>query len=125
MQRPARPDRFDPQPLQRLIDLVGPAQAAGFLDQLTRDLTACAETIRTGAPLRDWQALRDGSHELISLAGSVGAVALHDLARALNAAAQDRNPAALDGLLPVLDPDLAALIALVVAMPRPALPGAA
>jgi HPt (histidine-containing phosphotransfer) domain-containing protein len=115
-------DRFDDTRLRRLLALVGPAMAQGLLDQLATDLAQCQATIAQGARAGDWTALREASHDLISLAGSVGADALHGMAAQLNAAAHDRDLQAVDRLLPDLNPDLAALIALVCA--TPALPQA-
>jgi hypothetical protein len=126
MQNALRPDRFDPKPLQRLLDLIGPAQSPGFLDQFDRDLTDCARALTLAVPGADWPALRDASHLLISLAGSAGAGTLHDQARALNRAAHDQDGAPLAALLPALDRELQALIAVVRATrddPALAVPG--
>jgi hypothetical protein len=126
MQSALRPNRFDPQRLQRLLDLIGPEQSPGFLDQLDRDLSDCAQALSAAAPGADWPALRDTSHLLISLAGSAGAGALHDQARALNRVAHDQDGARLPALCPALDRELAALIAVVRATrdhPALAVPG--
>jgi hypothetical protein len=114
------PDGFDPGRLQRLLDLVGPDQAPILLAQLRLDLAGCADSIARAVPGPDWETLREASHVLISLAGSAGAMRLHENAQALNAAAHAAHPAALVGLLPQLRADLDTLIALVEAAPAQA-----
>lgn len=113
----APPVGFDAARLGRLLDLVGPDQAPALLTQLRIDLAACGEQISAARPGPDWNALRDASHVLISLAGSVGATGLHGMAQDLNATAHARDAAALARLLPALSTDLAALIALIADMP--------
>ena len=119
---PVPPGGFDRDRFHRLLDIVGPDQAPALLAQLRLDLAGCADTIARAAPGPDWDALRDASHVLISLAGSTGAMALHALSRALNDAVHARDAAALTALLPDLTADLAALIALVAATPAEAAP---
>ncbi|TAG29110.1 MAG: hypothetical protein EAZ40_02920, partial [Rhodobacterales bacterium] len=67
----------------------------------------------------DWDALREGSHILISLAGSAGALSLQTMAEALNTAAHAQDGAAAHALVPGLVAELDALIALVRATPVP------
>lgn len=110
---PRRPVDFDETRLHRLLVLVGPGQAQDLLHQLDADLSTCAATIDQGAAQADWSALREASHNLISLAGSAGADGLLGLARDLNAAAHAQDGAALSRLVPGLALDLAALIAVV------------
>jgi hypothetical protein len=119
MQKPPPPDRFDPDRLPRLLELVGPTEAANFLDQLDRDLTDCARTIAQATDRGDWISLREASHVLISLSGSAGALALQSLSEAMNAAAHARDRAALTDLYTQLAPDLTRLIDLVRAAPNP------
>jgi HPt (histidine-containing phosphotransfer) domain-containing protein len=107
------PAEFDESRFQRLLALVGPVVAVDFLRQLLQDLSDCAEGIARAGASGDWARLREVSHILISLAGSTGAAALYDMAKALNAAAHAQDQAALDRLSPVLGADLQALIALV------------
>ncbi|MCU0826910.1 MAG: hypothetical protein MUE52_05780 [Tabrizicola sp.] len=106
-------DQFDSSRLDHLLALVGPALAPDLLRQLDEDLSGCSRSIADAARETDWKALRDGSHVLISLAGSAGAVRLHALAQSLNAAAHERDSAALENLLPGLTTDLQTLIAIV------------
>jgi hypothetical protein len=110
MQRLLTPDRFDPTRLDRLLTIVGPTQANGFLGQLATDLSDCEAKLNASDPT-DWVQLRATSHVLISLAGSAGAMALHDAAQALNAAAHQADTLAASGLRPAMLADLAALIA--------------
>ena len=119
MQKSPLPLRFDPGRLRRLIDLVGPTEAAPFLAQLDRDLTHCAQELAAASDRQDWTALGEASHVLVSLAGSSGALALQSLAEAVNAAAHARNAPALADLYARLAPDLTRLIAVVRATPDP------
>lgn len=66
--------------------------AIELLARLTEDLIA-TDTLETGAAVADWKRLREGSHALISLAGSVGALSLQSMSEDLNAVAhrQDRD----------------------------------
>jgi hypothetical protein len=119
MQNLSPPDRFDPDRLYRLLQIVGPSEAAAFLAQLDRDLSDCARTLADAKGQRDWTALREASHVLIALSGSAGALALQALAEALNAAAHARDSTVLTDIQVRLLPDLDRLIALVRATPDP------
>jgi HPt (histidine-containing phosphotransfer) domain-containing protein len=111
MQKALPPDGFDPAPLDRLIDLVGPAQAGAFLAQLTLDIRSCDRRIAAGLAARDWPTLRDASHDLISLAGSAGATGLHGLAKALNSTAHAQDADTLAALVPRIRSGTAGLLA--------------
>ena len=104
---------FDPSRLGHLLDITGPELAVELLARLTEDLTATRDLLETGAAEADWKHLREGSHVLISLSGSVGALSLQAMSEELNAIAhrQDRN--ALDALMPPLTGELATLIQLI------------
>ena len=104
---------FDPARFQRLLELTGPSMAGALLAHLQDDLTKCRKATATGADLPDWAALREGSHVLISLAGSVGAASLQALAETLNAAANGQDHPAVKALMPTLLEELDALILLV------------
>lgn len=104
---------FDPSRLGHLLDLTGPDLAVELLARLTEDLVATQHTLETGAASADWTRLREGSHVLISLAGSVGALSLHAMSETLNAIAHRQDSAALHALMPPLRSELAALIRLV------------
>ncbi len=110
---------FDPTRFQRLIDLTGPALAGTLLLQLADDLGRCRTLALTGAEDLNWDALRESSHILISLAGSVGALSLQAMAETLNTAAHGQDATEARQLTPVLVAELDALIALVRATPAP------
>jgi len=113
---------FDPDRLDQLLALAGPETAPVLLRQLADDLDQCRTGTEAAARTGDWEGLRQASHVLISLAGSVGAMSLHGQAKALNAVAHAQDGGSLHGLLPPLLTELDALIALV---GRTGLPGAA
>jgi HPt (histidine-containing phosphotransfer) domain-containing protein len=104
---------FDPTRLAHLMQITGPDLAAELLARLTEDLTATEETLTTGAEAADWNRLREGSHVLISLSGSVGALSLQAMSESLNAIAHAQNRDELAALMPPLAAELAALIRLI------------
>ncbi|MCX7287784.1 MAG: hypothetical protein NTW20_09555 [Rhodobacterales bacterium] len=112
MQSSSAVRRFDRDRFQRLLDLIGPSEVAAFLTQLAQDLSGCGDAITRAAATRDWATLREASHVLISLSGSVGAVSLQSLAEHLNAVSRG-DAAATDRLLDDLGCDLSALLAVV------------
>jgi hypothetical protein len=123
LSRPAVPatgiSNFDPTRFQRLIDMAGPTMAGTLLEHLANDLGRCRSLAINGAADLDWDALRESSHILISLAGSVGALSLQAMAETLNAAAQAEDAPTTRATLPALGTELDALIALVGATPTP------
>jgi HPt (histidine-containing phosphotransfer) domain-containing protein len=104
---------FDPTRLGHLLDLAGPELAEELLARLTEDLTTTGEKLDLGAAGADWTLLREGSHVLISLAGSVGAISLQAMAETLNALAHRHDLDTLQTLMPPLTGELSALIDLV------------
>lgn len=110
---------FDPSRLSHLLDITGPDLAPVLLARLTEDLTATHDLLETGADQGDWKSLREGSHVLISLSGSVGALSLQAMSESLNAIAHRQDRAALDTLMPPLAQELVALIQLVRATRSP------
>ena len=113
-QDPARPLDY----LRALHFLAGlgarpAALAVELLARLTEDLTATQDLLETGAAEADWKRLREGSHVLISLSGSVGALSLQAMSEDLNAIAHRQDRAALDVLMPPLAGELATLIQLI------------
>lgn len=104
---------FDASRLDHLLGITGPELADELLTRLAEDLTATEAKLAKGASDLDWKALREGSHVLISLSGSVGAQSLQDMAENLNAIAHARDHAALDRLMPPLAGELGALIRLI------------
>ena len=109
MQSPPLPSQFDPDRLQRLIDIIGPDQTPAFLAQLDLDLSEHGTRIALAARERDWETLRDACHVLTSLAGSAGALGLQDMAQRLNAAAHAARSDGLPELTQAMAIDLAAL----------------
>lgn len=104
---------FDPSRLSHLMEITGPDLAVELLARLTEDLTATQSKLIDGLKAQDWKALREGSHVLISLSGSVGALSLQAMAESLNAIAHGQDFQAVDALMPPLDAELASLIQLI------------
>jgi HPt (histidine-containing phosphotransfer) domain-containing protein len=104
---------FDPSRLSHLMEITGPELAVELLARLTEDLTTTQSKLIDGAATQDWKALREGSHVLISLSGSVGALSLQTMAESLNAIAHGQEPAAVDSLMPALEAELVSLIQLI------------
>jgi HPt (histidine-containing phosphotransfer) domain-containing protein len=109
----ARLADFDPSRLSHLLDITGPDLAVELLARLTEDLTATQDLLETGVAQSDWKHLREGSHVLISLSGSVGALSLQAMSESLNAIAHRQDQGALDALMPPLSGELVALIQLI------------
>ncbi len=104
---------FDPSRLSHLLEITGPDLAVELLARLTEDLTTTQSKLIAGADAQDWKALREGSHVLISLSGSVGALSLQAMAENLNAIAHGQDAGAVDDLMPALGAELASLIQLI------------
>lgn len=110
---------FDASRLSHLLEITGPDLAVELLARLTEDLTATQEKLDQGAATADWKRLREGSHVLISLSGSVGAMSLQTMAENLNAIAHRQESDALSTLMPPLAAELASLIELIRATQPP------
>lgn len=110
---------FDPTRLSHLLDITGPELGPELLARLTEDLTATQDMLDQGAATADWKQLREGSHVLISLSGSVGALSLQAMSESLNAIAHRQDRDALDALMPPLAGELATLIQLIRATKAP------
>ncbi|MBN8633258.1 MAG: hypothetical protein J0L76_20680 [Rhodobacterales bacterium] len=110
---PAGLGEFDPARLGHLLDITGPDLAVELLARLTEDLTATQDMLETGAETADWKLLREGSHVLISLSGSVGALSLQAMSENLNAIAHRQDRDALEALMPPLSSELVILIQLI------------
>jgi HPt (histidine-containing phosphotransfer) domain-containing protein len=110
---PAQPQAapiLDAIRLKRLLELAGPNQSDELLARLSEDLTTCRAELRKAAAPPDWRQLRDSTHVLISLSGSIGALPLQTIAQALNAAAHAEDSDAVAALLAPLEKDLSALV---------------
>lgn len=110
---------FDASRLSHLLEITGPDLAIELLARLTEDLVTTQDILDRGAAEADWKRLREGSHVLISLSGSVGALSLQSMAEGLNAIAHRQDREGLAALMPTLDSELASLIQLIRATQPP------
>ncbi|MBL9050182.1 MAG: Hpt domain-containing protein [Tabrizicola sp.] len=114
---------FDTSRLTHLLDLTGPDLAQELLARLTEDLDAVLHSVEQGTASADWKRLREATHVLISLSGSVGALSLQAMAEELNALAHQQDLAASRTILSPLTRELRALIAYVRATKSQGNPG--
>ncbi|MCU0903924.1 MAG: hypothetical protein MUE83_08625 [Tabrizicola sp.] len=110
---------FDASRLAHLLEITGPNLAPELLARLNEDLGATQTALAQGAAAADWKRLREGSHVLISLAGSVGALSLQTMAESANAIAHRQDRDALAALMPPLEAELDSLIQLIRATKAP------
>lgn len=110
---------FDASRLSHLLEITGPDLAVELLARLTEDLITTQDMLDRGAAEADWKRLREGSHVLISLSGSVGALSLQSMAEGLNAIAHRQDRDGLAALMPSLGSELASLIQLIRATQPP------
>ncbi len=110
---------FDPTRLANLLQITGPSMGSELLVRLTEDLSTTQDILAAGTSVSDWKRLREASHVLISLSGSVGALSLQAMSESLNAIAHAQDRAALVTLMPPLDGELSALIRLIRATRAP------
>jgi HPt (histidine-containing phosphotransfer) domain-containing protein len=110
---------FDASRLAHLLQITGPNLAPELLARLTEDLTATQDNLAAGDETGDWKRLREASHVLISLSGSVGALSLQAMAESLNALAHTQDRDGISALMPPLDAELTALIRLIRATRAP------
>lgn len=68
----------------RLMRTVGPARSAELLDQLDIDINDARQRIGAAATVPDWTAVREQSHILIGVSGTVGAERLQRIAEIIN-----------------------------------------
>jgi HPt (histidine-containing phosphotransfer) domain-containing protein len=110
---------FDPTRLAHLLQITGPDLAPELLARLTEDLTTTQDSLTAGDETADWKRLREASHVLISLSGSVGALSLQAMSESLNAIAHTQDRDALSAIMPPLSSELSALIRLIRATRAP------
>lgn len=110
---------FDPTRLAQLLQITGTELGPELLARLIEDLQNTQAQLVGGAETLDWKRLREGSHVLISLSGSVGALSLQAMSESLNAIAHRQDPDALSALMPPLEGELSALIRLIRATKAP------
>lgn len=102
--------KMNPDRLQNLLLIAGADTAPELLNRLISDLESVANGLHQGFAGPDWPAIKAQSHILISLAGIIGADALHDKAKTLNTLAKAQaQPDQLALYRPILG-DLATLI---------------
>lgn len=85
-------DTIDWQTFDGLIKLAGPSAAHDLLAQLDRDLATVEQGMTTALSVGGTKAVRQHTHVLIALAGSVGATELYELALSLNTVAHRPDP---------------------------------
>ncbi len=86
------PMTMDMSTLRRLTEIAGPLAAAELLARLDEDLEQTRRGLSQAAARIDMGGIRQHSHVLIALAGTAGAIALHDDAVRLNRFVHDAAP---------------------------------
>lgn len=89
---PIAPAFADLSSLQRLAQLAGPDAAAELFLRLEEDLAAARDGLAAAAQSASYSEIRAHSHVIIALAGTAGAMHLHDDAVSLNGMAHDHAP---------------------------------
>lgn len=85
----ARPAAVGLTRLHDVLDLAGPEAAAELLLRLDADLTEARQSLATALETRDLAALRSQAHVLVSVAGTIGADQVLEMAETLQTAARD------------------------------------
>ena len=88
-----RPPSPELRSLGRLRQIAGPEAATELFDRLQEDLATARGGLARAAATRDLDGIRAHSHVLIALAGTAGAMGLHEDAVMLNCMAHDQEPA--------------------------------
>ncbi|WP_435257946.1 hypothetical protein ACSBLW_17850 [Thioclava sp. FR2] len=101
---------IDLSTFDRLMQIAGPETAPSLLQQILIDLGTIRDGLNSSAPALDWMDLRNQSHVLISIAGSLGAERLGGLAEDLNRLANRSDAQQLNTILPTLFAELDALL---------------
>ncbi len=99
----------DGSALRDILTLAGPEMAIRILQQMRLDLAGVAEALAPALATHDLGVIRAQTHVLIALAGTIGAMRLHQLAIDVNTAAHDQDAMQLAALSPPLLADLATL----------------
>ena len=81
--------------------------------QLDEDLGTCRRRFEAALESSDFAGIRQASHDLIALAGSCGAEALHDLAKTVNDHAHRSTFSPILALQGEIDSQLEALLSVV------------
>jgi len=77
-------ESFDEQRFMALLNLAGPQTGLELVMRLDEDLSRVAAALTAAASGPDRQSLREQSHVLLAIAGTVGADGLYVLAERLN-----------------------------------------
>lgn len=92
-------ERFDEQRFMALLILAGPETGLELVMRLDEDLSRVATALTQAAPGPDRPALREQSHVLLAIAGTVGADGLFVLAERLNRLVRAAEEVALSDIL--------------------------
>lgn len=95
--------------LRDILTLAGPEMAIRILQQMRADLEGVAAALKPAIAGSDWAVIRAQTHVLIALAGTIGAMRLHQLAIDMNNAAHDQDTAQVSAQAPALIAELTAL----------------
>ena len=95
--------------LREILALAGPEMAICILQQMRVDLAVVAAALTPALDAQDFGVIRAQTHVLIALAGTIGAMRLHQLAIDVNNAAHQQDALQLTALSPPLLADLAGL----------------
>lgn len=82
---------LDESALLRLLALAGPADAFELMRRLDADLRHVAVGLTAGLAKGDMAVLREHSHVLMAVAGTIGANHIHHLAQDLNRSAKENG----------------------------------
>ncbi len=75
--------RFDPGPLDDLKAMLAPVKFVALVDQLLQGLESRLERLAAQLDAASWSDAAQGAHDVVSVAGNVGAARLSALARDL------------------------------------------
>lgn len=101
---------IDPITFDQLMQIAGPETVPDLLNQVLSDLLDIRTALDMAIPKLDWTQIRQQSHILISVAGSLGADSLLRRAEELNRHAHSKDGQALDALTPIVRDEIAALM---------------
>lgn len=91
-------DMLDRRQFDELMAIAGRGTQGELLDRLTQDLTVTGDRLRAAAGETMQAEIRAMTHNLIALAGAIGATCLQDTAQKLNLAAHDNDMEQVEAL---------------------------
>lgn len=109
---PASPHLVEER-LRALMQLAGPAHRDELLQHLDDDLSRVSSGLQTAVEQRDFAGIRAQAHVLVSLAGTVDATVLQQVATTLNTAARHQDVGSIDHLAAQAHSGIAALLDIV------------